>query len=277
MADSKELVFYDIAFRQPRKTYSCAPNPWKARYTLNAKKAPYTSQFVDLLGISELRKSLGVPASRTNADGSDYFTLPMLINKTTDDKIGDSFDIAVYLNKRYPDSGAGDLFPEQTLDFEYKFDMPGVPPLSDREGMDQGIFHEYAKFNKSVDAVFSMHVALNGSNMRFDDEQEKAIRGVFEARSGMSWEEMALRGQARSNVIASLQEALGPLAKLIQKDSPGPFVQGEKLTYADIIIGGWLRMMSVTLLENEWEDMKKWHGGAFGKLHDALQQYAGIE
>lgn len=160
--NTPNLVFYDIAFRQPRQTYSAAPNPWKARYALNAKNVPYTSQFVDLLGISDLRQELHIPACRKAADGSDYFTLPMLIDKTTNTKIGDSFDIAVYLDKTFPDSGAGALFPPQNLDFTYVWSMPGLPPLSDRTGMDEGVYADYAKFNKSVDGVFTAHVGLMG-------------------------------------------------------------------------------------------------------------------
>ncbi|KAJ5219612.1 hypothetical protein N7468_008816 [Penicillium chermesinum] len=271
------LVFYDIAFRQPRAKFSAAPNPWKARYTLNVKNVPYTTQFVDLLRISDLRQELHIPASRKHADGSDYFTLPMLVDQSTSSKIGDSFDIAVYLDQKFPQSGVGELFPAQTLDFQYAYNMPGLPPLSDREGMDQGVYREYAQFNTSVDAVFSTHCGLMGSGMRFDDDREKAIRKVFEDRAGMSWDEMALRGKARTNMLAAFREALEPLARLLRKNQAGPFVLGERLSYADLIIGGWLRMCSATLPEGEWEDMKTWHDSVFGKLHDALQKYAMIE
>jgi hypothetical protein len=41
-----------------------------------------------------------------------------------------------------------------------------------------------------------------------------------------------------------------------------------------ILFGGWVKMMQVTLPGAEWEEARTWHGGAFGRLHDALQIYA---
>src|SRR5690349_15659971 len=111
-ATTPKLVFYDIKFREPQQQFSGAPNPWKARYALNFKNVDYSSVFVDILDIPTVRKGLGVPAGRKFPDGSDYYTLPVLIDSTTGAKVGDSFDIAVYLQKTYPDSGAGNLFPE---------------------------------------------------------------------------------------------------------------------------------------------------------------------
>ncbi|OAR02040.1 hypothetical protein LLEC1_05966, partial [Akanthomyces lecanii] len=72
------------------------------------------------------------------------------------------------------------------------------------------------------------------------------------------------------------EAALGDLARLYGQDADGPFVMGEQVSYADFIVGAWLRMYHVALPRQEWEQLRTWHGGVFGRLHDALDAYAQI-
>ncbi|OJJ42408.1 hypothetical protein ASPZODRAFT_170197 [Penicilliopsis zonata CBS 506.65] len=270
-----DIVLYDIAFRQPFSASSSAPNPWKARYALNFKGIPYRTEWVDMLEIPDVRRRLEVPAARKHRDGSDYYTLPVLVDNTTGTKVGDSFDIAVYLSETYPDTGeAGDLFPVQSLDFACSSELAiFAPPLSERaEGVDKGVIRDYAHFNRNVDAVFSAHSALMGSGMQFDPARAPLIRAEFERRAGMRWEDMMVHAGPREKILASLCEALAPLAELFQRDHSGPFLLGRRASHADFIVGGWLRMQSVTLPDEEWAQVKSWHGGVFAKLHDALQK-----
>eukprot|EP01087_Luapelamoeba_hula_P009060 TRINITY_DN2313_c0_g1_i2.p1 TRINITY_DN2313_c0_g1~~TRINITY_DN2313_c0_g1_i2.p1 ORF type:complete len:287 (+),score=50.59 TRINITY_DN2313_c0_g1_i2:60-920(+) len=275
-----DVVFYDIAFRQPAQQFSCAPNPWKARYALNFKKIRYTTRFVDMLEITHLRKDvLQVPASRRYASGDDFYTLPVLTDKSTDAKLGDSFDIAVYLHKTYPNSGdGGNLFPEQKLDFTCAYELAKFVPLSDREDADEGIYREYAQFNTNVDSAFTNHVPLWGSNMCFDESREEAIRARFCERAGIPWEAMAVRGEARARMLESMHETMGRLAQAVfrRPATDGPFILGSQLSYADLIVGGWLRMQSVCLPPDEWEQVRSRHDGTFARLHDALQQYSTV-
>lgn len=70
------FVLYDIAFAPPYEQNSSAPNPWKARYALNFKGAPYTTQWVQMTDIAKVRKGLGLPAGRKFADGTDFLHPP---------------------------------------------------------------------------------------------------------------------------------------------------------------------------------------------------------
>ena len=76
-------------------------------------------------------------------------------------------------------------------------------------------------------------------------------------------------------MLASLEAALGGLAKLYVRRDEGPFLEGKTLMYADLIVGGWLAMMKVTL--PEWDILQKWHNGLWGDLHKALEKYAQIQ
>ncbi|PWY85944.1 hypothetical protein BO70DRAFT_360776 [Aspergillus heteromorphus CBS 117.55] len=268
------LTFYDIAMRPPVTKTCCSPNPWKARLALNFKGVAYTTSWVKLPEVAPVRRGLGLPAGRKFADGTDFCTLPIVSDPTTGSLIGDSFDIAVYLQKTYPDSGAGNLFPEQSLDYTFTTDGPLMVPLSERNDIE---FGDYARFNTSIDALFTSHVALM-QNMPLDPETAEQTKAEFVRRAGVSsWDDFAITSEMRENIKTSFHDALGELAKLFSRDRSGPFLLGQQASYADLIVGGWLRMMGVTMPEAEWEEARGWHNGAFGRLYDALQEYAEVK
>ena len=78
-------------------------------------------------------------------DDSDFYTLPMIHDAATDTYVGDSFDIAVYLDKQYPASGAP-LFPAGSI---------GV----------------HRAFNAHVDALFTRHVVLCSGGLPYKDRK----------------------------------------------------------------------------------------------------------
>lgn len=237
---------------------------------LNFKKVPYSTTWVPLPEVSKVRTNLGVPACRKFADGTDFYTLPIINDTITSTLVGDSFDIAVYLQKTYPNAGAGELFPPQTLDYVFKSDI--LIPLTECRSDD---YPEYAKFNMNVDAAFTTHVQLTMQEFPLDPATAEITKAEFARRAGVSsWDDLMVAGEAREKVKDSFRETLGGLAKLFLRDTSGPFLLGTRPSYADLIVGGWLRMMSVCLPKSEWEELRSWHGGIFGQLHDALEVYA---
>lgn len=266
-APSKPIVFYDIAFKEPREKTNSAPNPWKTRLALNFKALPYVTTWVPLPDVEKVRRSLNVPACRKWGNGSDYYTLPVITDSNTNEYVGDSFDIAVYLQKTYPGSGP-DLFPDQKLDYMYTPEQAIPVPLTDVRG---GEHDNYAEFNMSVDAVFTEHVILMAHGMLLDSAGQE----VFVKRAGVdSFDAFAFVGEPRKQMMLSFERKLEGLADVFKRDLSGPFVLGEKASYADLIVGGWLRMASRTLDSTEWEALRGWHGCVFGQLHDALDRYA---
>ncbi|GLA38074.1 hypothetical protein AnigIFM63309_005072 [Aspergillus niger] len=269
------MTYYDIAMRPPVTRNAAAVNPWKARLALNFKNAPYSTTWVKLPEVSKVRRSLNLPACRKFADGSDFCTLPILSDPTTNSLIGDSFDIALYLQKTYPASGGGDLFPPQNLDYELKEELKVLVPLSERNDIE---YADYARFNNNVDAAFSVHTMLMVQKMPFDPETAEESKAEFVRRAGLkSWDDFTLEGEKREQVLASFREMLKDLARMFERDPSGPFLLGERPSYADFIVGGWLRMSRVTLPSTEWEQLREWHGGVFGRLHDALDVYAEVK
>ncbi|KAJ5603016.1 hypothetical protein N7537_005972 [Penicillium hordei] len=266
-----KLVFYDIAMCPPVEKNNSAVNPWKTRLALNFKSVPYITNWVKLPEVSSVRTSLGIPACRKFADGTDFHTLPILVDPTTSRKLGDSFDIAVYLQKHYP--SGNDLFPPQSLDYAFSPDTAIPIPLSE---CDEGEYPQYARFNMNIDAAFTTHVALMVQGLSFDPATAKETKAEFVRRAGMScWEDFAITNEQREKLIESFRDMFEGLAKLFGGN--GPFLLGDRANYADLIVGAWLRMASKTLPGEEWELVRGWHGGVFGRLYDALEIYAVVQ
>lgn len=270
---AKPIEFYDIATRPPAEKTCCSPNPWKARFALNFKAMPFTTNWVQMPDITKVRKGLNVPPVRQFADGTDFYTLPIIHDPNTGALVGDSFDIAVYLQKTYPDAGAGGLFPAQALgEWVLAKEHSILVPLTEAR---PGGWPDYAQFNVNVDAAFTLHVGLTVQGFPFDPASEEASKAEFVRRAGVKrFEDFTLEGEARQKVKDSFKEMLGGLAVLFKKDPSGPFLLGQRASYADMMVGAWLRMFHGTLEASEFDEITSWHDGVFRQLHDALDAYA---
>ncbi|EKD03148.1 hypothetical protein A1Q2_02597 [Trichosporon asahii var. asahii CBS 8904] len=275
MSTPNEIVFYDIAMAPPRNKTVCSPNPWKTRLALNFKKTPYNTVWVPLPSISKVRQGLKVPACRKFMDGTDFYTLPIIEDPATGKLVGDSYDIAVYLDQQYPQSG-GELFPDIQIDYKLEKDIPILVPLTDCSGSPHP---QYAAFNMNVDATFTPYVGLGTLNFPFDPTTAEQTHAEFVRRASVagitSWEQFEMKGEVRQNTLQAFEKATSGLAKLYQ-ETPGPFLT-DKPCYADFIVDGWLQCLSVILPKDEWEMLRSWHNGTFGKLFDALAPYKHVD
>ncbi|KIY95234.1 hypothetical protein MNEG_12729 [Monoraphidium neglectum] len=268
---STPLIFYDIS--SPLQPRSYAPNPSKTRLALSFKRVPFTTKWVDILDIPATRKALNCAAVRKLDDGSDYYTLPMLQDPASGAVVGDSFDIANYLEQQFPDSG-GCLFPKGStrtgLDYVTPFkDSVFYAPLSIRDGADNP---EYAEFNVNVDTTFTVNMQLVGYFLPFNPETAEECRVLFAKRAHLpSWETLRVPPEDRPKLMAAFKDAIATLAACF-KVHDGPYLEGQQANYADLIVGGWLNCFFETMPAEEWAEFRTWHDGVFARLHDALQK-----
>ncbi|RLL97329.1 hypothetical protein CFD26_104383 [Aspergillus turcosus] len=246
METKPAIVFYDIASGPPRTCY--AVNPWKTRYALNFKQVHYQTEWVELPEVATMRKRLGLAANRVLPDGSPFYTLPIIRDTATGELLGDSFDIALYLDRLNPEGPR--LFPPSTI----------------------GLI---SAFNSQVDALFTQHVVLCVQGMPFNPATAEESKATFAKRAGKErYEDLMITGEVRARTLESFQNALGELAKAYRR-TEGPFLDGDTPTYADFIVGSWLKFFKKTIAE--WEQLMSWHDGLWGDLHRALEKYAEVK
>lgn len=235
------LIFYDIASGPPIHPF--APNPWKVRYALNFKRATFTTEWIELPDVTATRKRLNLSPSRYFANGEPFHTLPALQDPSTGTILGDSFEIAVYLEKKFSD---------------------GPKLFRNSIGL-------YAAFNAHIDSIIPVGVSL--CQLPFNPETEAQSKAEFARRFGAkSWDDLVVKDEDRKGILSKFQVALGDAVKYF-KYADGPFIGGQEPDYADIIVGGWLMMLSETM--PEWKEVRTWHDGLWGKLHDSLAPFRG--
>ena len=83
---------------------------------------------------------------------------------------------------------------------------------------------------------------------------------------------MKVSGEASEDMKAAFKDSLTSLAQLYTINEGGPYLEGEQANYADLMVGGWLNMFFQCMPRDEWKEVSMWHGGVFGRLHDALQE-----
>ena len=217
------------------------------RYVLNFKRAHYKTEWVELPDVTSVRKKLGAPPNRTHLDGTPFYTLPVIHDPTTGEIIGDSFDIALYLDKL--DTGAPTLFPPSTVGLQ-------------------------AAFNVQAEAIFTQSVLLWCHNLPFNPETADATKAAFVERVGKeSWEDLTVHLKEKAETLETFKAGLEQLAKFYGR-SEGLFLERDTPIYADLIVGGWLASLKVTL--KEWDEVQAWNDGLWGKIHQGLEKYAEV-
>lgn len=261
------IVFYDIASEQPLRTF--APNPWKTKFALARKGIPYRTESVDMPDITAVRQKLGVPANRTLPDGTPYHTLPAIHDLSSGEVVGDSFEIALHLDRVYPEAPL--LFRPSTVGLT-------------------------AAFNAQVDGIFTKYVGL-ADRMPITD----AAKAVFVKRFGLAqWSDLRMDEAKRPKLFEEFEAALGELAKAYnhtggttdyvwrptgtdpaQRQRPppglnqaGPFLDGDEPVYSDFIVGAWLSMMKASMRPEDWKRLRSWQGGLWARVLQGLEKWS---
>lgn len=201
--------------------------------------------------VTSVRKKIGAAPNRTFPDGTPFYTLPIISDASTSEIVGDSFDIALYLDKRYPS--------------EPRLFRDGAIGLT-------------ASFNVKVDKIFTDGVLLFCHGLPFDPDLVDQVKAIFVERSKVKdWDELTVRGEERKAMLEKLKSDLLELSKIYRRRHDGPFLEGGEASYADLIVGAWLATLRIALPRLEWEDLSSWDEGLWGKLDQALQEkYAEI-
>ncbi|KAH9480850.1 hypothetical protein JR316_0007452 [Psilocybe cubensis] len=243
-----EIIFYDIKSNVPG--YSVSPTTWRTRYCLNLKGLKYKSQYVEFPEIAPLYKKLGVPAPDTNSDGSPHYTLPMIYDPSTNKYIPDSTDIAIYLDKQYPDLPR--IFPPGTERLQMQFSNAAMSSIP-------------AAGNLLTWRVFA----------RLNPISQEYYRRVRETVWRVKLEQMIPDDQNTTG-MATLKKVMGKIDALyVRNGAKGPFVLGETPSWADITISAMLVILKVSWGEDSdyWKQVISWNDGRWERFFAEMKKY----
>ncbi|KAL8803968.1 MAG: hypothetical protein Q9182_002840 [Xanthomendoza sp. 2 TL-2023] len=210
---SDQITLFDLAGKPPSKSWS--PNPWKTRLNLNYKSIPYKTHFLEWPNITPHLSSLPISANTPTPENPTPlpYTVPTI--RLPADKGGayimDSKLIATELEKLYPE-----------------------PPLILNLPEEQEIEALGPKFLKSMAPAIAPKVAQNvlgeGSRAYFVEKRE--------AQFGMKLEELD-KAEVVEKAWADVVPVVRELAEVLKKRE-GPFVLGERVSFADFMLVGWM-------------------------------------
>ncbi|KAF8625628.1 hypothetical protein AX17_006813 [Amanita inopinata Kibby_2008] len=241
------IVFYDLASNL--KGTALSPNTWKIRFVLNYKGLPYKTEWVELPDIEPKCKEIGVGPTGHRNDAPLY-TVPAIYDPNTETAVVDSYDIARYLDKTYPNTPR--IIPEGTEVFQ------SFPLFFHALGPDKTIW------NFAVPATYA---TLNPVSQEY-------FRRTREERFGKKIEELEPKGAEAEAAWAVLKEGYDNLDKMWQL-SEGPYVMGKTLSFMDIVVISWsLWLRNVFGKDSQrWKDIASWNDGRWGRLVESLAKY----
>ncbi|KAF9445115.1 hypothetical protein P691DRAFT_735531 [Macrolepiota fuliginosa MF-IS2] len=247
------ITLYDITGKPPIKTGS--PNVWKTRYVLNYKKLPHKTIFVEFPDIEDELKKAGIPPSGKKPDGvTPHYTCPSIIDDATGAVVSDSYKIAEYLDKAYPDTPK--LFP------------PGTEAL-------QAAFYDH--FPQVLAPLWPI-VLPRVPRVVMDERSAEHYIRMYSERFGMPLAQMEPVGEERVAAWAKVKAGFGQLDGWLSKSS-GPFIMGDTVTFVDFVVASTLHSLRTLFGENseEWRDIDGWNDGRWAGILKNLKEYASVE
>ncbi|KAJ3570063.1 hypothetical protein NP233_g4654 [Leucocoprinus birnbaumii] len=246
------IILYDLAGRDPNKCWSS--NVWKARYVLNYKKLPYRTIYLGLEEVDGIIKEAGIPPSRLKPDGTPLHTVPSIIDDATGERVTDSYAIAEYLDKQYPDTPKA--FPQGTEALQAAF---------------------YQQFNERNNAFFVLAIPHIANMFSKQASLEHFSRRIF-AFSGKSPDQIRPVGEELEKLWEKAFGFFDELDGWYGKSS-GAFLAGDAPSFGDFTVAAALKGMKIVFGEDEehWVKMTKANNGRWSKLLNDLEIYASDE
>lgn len=255
------IVLYDVPGRAADKPKAWGPNTWKARFSLNYKGLPYRTEWVEYPDVEAAAKKIGAKPCGTRSNGDPLYTVPMIYDPSTKAIVADSFEIALYLDKTYPDTPK--LFP------------PGSHAL---------IAAFLPSLTSNVNSLLFQGVILSACHY-LNDRSSTWFRCKYETAFGKKLEDFAPPGEVGDQTWKNIEEGYSKLASWLDKNERcdkgslyPPFVMGDTPSFADVMIASGLRWAKTVLGEDSerWKQMREWDSGRWAAVSDFWDKYTAI-
>ncbi|KAG8781666.1 hypothetical protein FRC12_021636 [Ceratobasidium sp. 428] len=217
--------------------------------TLNYKGLPYRVKYLKIEEVEPTMKAMGIPPTSTTK--FPYYTLPMIADPSANPNekptyVSDSFQIAAYLDEKYPSPAYPAVLPTETRTF-------------------QRIFAE-AYFLSAFGAMFPA-IAPRVPGILDEASQEY----MYRSRGGKD-KFAPLSATDEAHQFSLAREKWGELAQMVDLGGGGPWIMGEKPTFADFVVGCafslWHKVDSDGAI---WKEVATWQDGRWDKYWNRIQ------
>lgn len=230
------LILYDISSKLEGNYWS--PSTAKPRFVLGYKGLPFRIEWVEYPDIAPKMKAIGARQTKL-LDGREMYTLPVLDDPNTGALVADSWEIAKYLEKTYPEKP---VFPNESKGLIRAFDTVVL-----------SLLQPVCKFP-----------ILRTSEILSERSAEYYI-AAREAGYEEKFSEFSPEGPKRDEHWA-IMERIFNTSKEWYDEEGGKWLMGDTFSYADIITAAGLIWFKRVLHSDEWEKIASWHDGMAARL-----------
>lgn len=184
----------------------------------------------------------GIPAASKKEDGTPFYTVPAIHDLSTGVKMSDSWEIARYLDKTYPDTHR--LFPDGTVPLQRAFTDSFRP-----------------HFNASYLFFFPCLPDI------YPPETGPYITQIIEKAAGKAIDKLLPQGEDVAVEWGNYKAGLSKLEGWYSY-SNGRFLMGDTPVWADLpVVALLLAQRTVWGKDSEkWKDIVSWNNGRWGAL-----------
>ncbi|KAF4617881.1 hypothetical protein D9613_006291 [Agrocybe pediades] len=247
------IILYDTPCQGEITTWS--PYVWKARHCLNFKGIPYKTEWVEFADIESHFKKLGInPTGKNRWDGGDFYTVPAIHDTETGAYISDSWLIAEYLEKQYPDTPT--LFPGNTKGLQAAFTAAHLTTI-----------------------LPMRPYIVPRTPARLSERSGQYFRRTREAEFGKKLEDVIPQGDQAKEDWKKFEDSFNMLNTWFKAtDEKGLFMLGETSSWADLNMASFLKWMRFNFGEDseEWKRILSWNEGRWDNLVKAFDKYSAI-
>ena len=197
-------------------------------------------------------KKIGAPPSGTRLD-KPLYTAPAIVDPNTGAVISESFKIALYLDKQYPDTPR--LFPEGS----HALQSALVEAIGDR--LLFGMFPVQA-----LDIVGQ----FTPRAQEWFRESRRPFVGELEA--------LVPQGEKKAEAVKNFITVLDDITRWIEQGGQGGlFVGGDKPTHVDTVIAATLTTIERVAGNGDlWKAIVVANGGRWGRFFKAFEQWSSV-
>ena len=210
-----------------------------SRFVLRYKNLPFETVWVEYPDIAPRMKEIGASPSRL-PDGREMYTVPVLIDPNTGAIVTDSWVIAEYLDKTYPEK-------------------PIFPPGS------QGLI---SAFDSAMRALVgdSLRFCLLRTSKILNERSLEYFIPSKEVAFGEKIEKWSPEGPTRDAHWAIIEKSYYNSANMWYGKVEGKWLMGNTFSYADIILAVHSLWFKRVYEEEEWKRIASLHGRRWEKL-----------
>ncbi|KAH6905144.1 hypothetical protein BKA70DRAFT_507627 [Coprinopsis sp. MPI-PUGE-AT-0042] len=237
------------------------PSVWKTRLTLNYKGLPYRTQWVEYSDIATLYHDHGIQPTAMREGGIPYYSLPVVQDDSSGAPIfvADSFEIAMYLDKAYPNTPR--VIPEGEAAIEKQQKSPGILTLSRPEAL--------ALLCKDTHRI----LANPASRDHLSLARAKDLSPWFPGAATL--DDIQFSEAEYEEIWKGFKDSLDGIADIYGGKTGFGWFIGDTISFGDFVLASgliWVRTL-YGVDSKVWSEICGWNDGKWGTLLERLAEY----